>query len=96
MSLHAFGAHSGRNAKAHELRTDERKVHQDLPSTADHKVCLERIRDLREENELLRKSADEFAALAERLQRALGANVHGADAPGRSGAQRATATAITS
>ena len=70
MSLHAFGAHSGRNAKAHE-RTDERKVHQDLPSTADHKVCLERIRDLREENELLRKSADEFAALAERLQRAL-------------------------
>jgi hypothetical protein len=40
-------------------------------STADHKACLERIRDLREENELLRKSADEFAALAERLQRAL-------------------------
>jgi predicted RNase H-like nuclease (RuvC/YqgF family) len=71
MSLHAFGAHSGRNAKAHELRTDERKVHQDVPSTADHKACLERIRDLREENELLRKSADEFAALAERLQRAL-------------------------
>jgi hypothetical protein len=71
MSLHAFGAHSGRNAKAHELRTDERKVHQDLPTTADHKVCLERIRELRDENELLRKSADEFAALAERLQRAL-------------------------
>ena len=71
MSLHAFGAHSGRNAKAHDLRGEERAVHHDAPVTADHKACLERIRDLREENELLRRSADEFAALAERLQRAL-------------------------
>ncbi len=41
------------------------------PDAAGHQVCLERIQELREENELLRKSADEFAALAERLQRAL-------------------------
>jgi hypothetical protein len=37
----------------------------------DHAACLERIRELREENEVLRKSAEEFAALAERLQGAL-------------------------
>lgn len=37
----------------------------------DHSACLERIRELREENEVLRKSAEEFAALAERLQGAL-------------------------
>jgi hypothetical protein len=37
----------------------------------DHEACLERIRELREENEVLRKSAEEFAALAERLQGAL-------------------------
>jgi hypothetical protein len=36
-----------------------------------HKECVDRIRQLREENEVLRKSADEFAALAERLQREL-------------------------
>jgi hypothetical protein len=38
---------------------------------ADHEACLERIHELREENEVLRKSAEEFAALAERLQGAL-------------------------
>ena len=37
----------------------------------DHEACLEKIRELREENEVLRKSAEEFAALAERLQGAL-------------------------
>ncbi len=96
MSLHAFGAHSGRNAQAPERRTDDRTVHQDLTSTAadlaEHRACLERIRELRDENELLRKSADEFAALAERLQRALvrerarggraGTNGHGANGDG--------------
>ena len=92
MSLHAFGAHSGRNAKVHERRTDDVDVHPDVPSTADHKACVERIRHLRDENELLRKSADEFAALAERLQRALvrerarggraGTNGHGANSDG--------------
>jgi hypothetical protein len=41
------------------------------PDAPGHQACLERISELREENELLRKSADEFAALAERLQRAL-------------------------
>jgi hypothetical protein len=37
----------------------------------DHEACLERIRELREENNVLRRSAEEFAALAERLQGAL-------------------------
>jgi hypothetical protein len=40
-------------------------------NVTDHEACLERIRELREENEVLRKSAEEFAALAERLQGAL-------------------------
>jgi hypothetical protein len=75
MSLHAFGAHSGRNAQAKDRRADDRDAHDELPSgaaeLADHRACVGRIRELREENELLRKSADEFAALAERLQRAL-------------------------
>jgi hypothetical protein len=75
MSLHAFGAHSGRNAQAKDRRADDRDVHEDLPPAAaehaEHRACVARIRELREENELLRKSADEFAALAERLQRAL-------------------------
>lgn len=37
-----------------------------------HKACLETIRELREENAILRQSADQFAALAERLQIAIG------------------------
>lgn len=37
-----------------------------------HKACLETIRELREENAILRQSADQFAALAERLQITLG------------------------
>lgn len=44
-----------------------------LPASnvTDHEASLERIRELQEENEVLRKSAEEFAALAERLQGAL-------------------------
>ena len=71
----AAGARAGRSAQNHELRTDERAAPALKPAFGSdesaHKLCLDKIRELREENELLRKSADEFAALAERLQRAL-------------------------
>jgi predicted RNase H-like nuclease (RuvC/YqgF family) len=69
--MHAAGSHTGRTIQARETQTDG---HGHNPAAADeaaHAACLETIRELREENESLRKSADEFAALAERLQRAL-------------------------
>jgi hypothetical protein len=52
----------------HEVHAGESAGHA---HGADHDACVATIRELREENELLRRSADEFAALAERLQRAL-------------------------
>ncbi len=76
MSLtHAFGNQSGRTIQRHEVPAGERAAHLEtlhgVEASADHSACLDRMRELREENEILRKSADEFAALAERLQRAL-------------------------
>jgi hypothetical protein len=74
MSLtHATGIQTGRPPRRHEI-SDERSGHSSQEGIAEeavHETCLETIRELREENEVLRKSADEFAALAERLQRAL-------------------------
>lgn len=61
-----------------EARTLERSAAPDRPlpdrPVADHaayQACLETIRALQEENAILRQSADQFAALAERLQKAL-------------------------
>lgn len=60
--------------RAHDARTLERSVPLERSTTdqASHQACLETIRGLREENAILRQSADQFAALAERLQLALG------------------------
>ena len=72
---HAVRSPGGSTVPPHEAASVDRADHRDGAAAganaADHHGCLERIRELREENELLRKSADEFAALAERLQRAL-------------------------
>jgi hypothetical protein len=59
--------HAGRPSHQQDTRGEKPLV----PNVTDHEACLERIRELREENEVLRKSAEEFAALAERLQGAL-------------------------
>jgi hypothetical protein len=74
MSLtHATGSQAGRTPHPHEISSHERTgpSPQGIAEHSAHQACLETIRELREENEVLRKSADEFAALAERLQRAL-------------------------
>jgi hypothetical protein len=72
---HAVPNPGGSTIPPHDGVSADRSGHRDgAPAganAADHQGCLVRIRELREENELLRKSADEFAALAERLQRAL-------------------------
>lgn len=86
MSLtHAVATQSGRIVHTHDVHSDERAGRAERPLSADvtdHGVCLEKIRELHEENEVLRKSAHEFAALAERLQRAL---VLERSRPGRDG-----------
>lgn len=73
--IHTAGAQSGQTVRPHEVRHRDRPCHTGEPANAerpaDHQACLETIRELREENEVLRRSADQFAALAERLQRAL-------------------------
>lgn len=75
MSLHAVRSPTGSSVQPPDGGSADRLGPRDSsparPDAAGHQVCLERIQELREENELLRKSADEFAALAERLQRAL-------------------------
>lgn len=60
--------------RAHDARSLDRSASLDRSSTDQvaHQACLETIRGLREENAILRLSADQFAALAERLQLALG------------------------
>ncbi len=72
---HAVRSPGGSTIPPHDGPSADHSGHRDgAPAggnAADHEGCLDRIRELREENELLRKSADEFAALAERLQRAL-------------------------
>ena len=62
--IHANG---GRTSQSQATRGEKPPA----ANATDHGACLERIRELREENEVLRKSAEEFAALAERLQGAL-------------------------
>src|SRR6476661_1213527 len=73
-SIQAAGPRA-RRQQTHEPRTEPRAVPPHRTTVAEeenaHRDCLDRIRQLREENEVLRKSADEFAALAERLQREL-------------------------
>jgi hypothetical protein len=74
MFIHAVASQTGRTAPIHSGRGDELHGRGDTgagSNVTDHHACLEKIRELREENDILRKSADEFAALAERLQRAL-------------------------
>jgi hypothetical protein len=62
--IHAVG---GRTSHPQDTRGEKPPA----ATGTDHEACLERIRELREENEVLRRSAEEFAALAERLQGAL-------------------------
>jgi hypothetical protein len=61
--------HAGGTRTTHQQDTRGEKPL--ATNVADHEACLAQIRELREENEVLRKSAEEFAALAERLQGAL-------------------------
>lgn len=76
--------------RAHDARSLERSVPLERSSTdqAAHQACLETIRGLREENAILRQSAEQFAALAERLQVALVREraARGAPSPIRTGA----------
>jgi hypothetical protein len=58
---------SGRTSESQDARGEKPAA----GSGTNHEACLDAIRELREENEVLRKSAHEFAALAERLQGAL-------------------------
>jgi hypothetical protein len=73
--IHAFGTRPARTVVRHEVHAGERAAQLDgavaAGRAADHEGCLVTIQELREENEMLRRSANEFAALAERLQRAL-------------------------
>src|SRR4051794_14601724 len=69
--IHSAGAQARATILRHEVHAGERAAHTELADDPDHDACVAAIRELREENELLRRSANEFAALAERLQRAL-------------------------
>ncbi len=60
--------------QSRDARTMERSgpAEKQAADQSAHKACLDTIRELREENAILRQSADQFAALAERLQITLG------------------------
>lgn len=67
--MHSFRTHQApprRSARERETQPDQAAADE-----AAYLACLETIRQLREENAILRESADQFAALAERLQHAL-------------------------
>lgn len=74
MSLMPTSHLSSPTSRSRDARTIERSGPAETQAVdqSAHKACLETIRELREENAILRQSADQFAALAERLQIALG------------------------
>ncbi len=73
MSLMSSSRTASSATQGRDARSLERTAPADWPAAEQsaHKACLETIRELREENAVLRQSADQFAALAERLQTTL-------------------------